>query len=67
MKINLNKEWSFIQNEIASSSNKGRGCKGRMLFEFQILLSALFYSEKQEEKLMLSYIYQKQKAQYLKI
>lgn len=66
MNINLNKEWDFVRNEI-TSSNKRRSCKGKMLFEFQILLSVLSQSDNQEEKRILFHIYQKQKAQYLNI
>lgn len=63
MSINLNKEWSFVQNEI-TSSNKGRSRKGRMLFELQILLMVLGWSKNPREREMLSLCYQKRKEQY---
>jgi len=65
MSINPNKEWNFVRKEIISS-NKGGTPKGRMLFEFQVLLFAFCKSKNLKEKLMLSSIFQERKSQYYK-
>jgi len=61
--LSINREWDFVANEI-TFSNKGGASKGKMLFEFQILLSALRKSQTSKEKQMLISIYKKQKGKY---
>ena len=61
--ITINSEWDFVTKEI-NASNKGGTEKGEMLFEFQILLSALAKIKNPREKQMLASIYQKQKTRY---
>ena len=61
--INSNKEWNFVRREI-TFSNKGGAKKGEMLFEFQVLLSALLRAKNPREKQILSSIYQKHKKRY---
>ena len=63
---NLNKEWDFIINEI-NVSNKGGTKKGKLLFEFQILLNALSKIKNKKEKQMLFSIYRKRKSLYKRI
>lgn len=59
----MNQEWDFVAKEIAYSK-KGGIKKGEMLFEFQILLSALCESRNLKEKRMLKSIYEIQKDKY---
>jgi len=66
MDISINREWNFVAKEI-TSSNKGGAQKGKMLFEFQILLSALYKSRDLKERWVLASIYKKQKEKYKKL
>lgn len=61
--INLNREWNFVTKE-TNASNKGGTEKGTILFEFQILLSALSKTINLEERQILTSIYQEQKDKY---
>ena len=61
--LSINHEWDFVAKEI-TSFNKGGTKKGEILFEFQILLSALGELRNLKEKRMLTSIYQKQKEKY---
>ena len=51
----INREWDFIAKE-TTFSNKSGTSKGKMLFEFQMLLSALRKSRTSKEKQMLMLI-----------
>ena len=64
--MNLNKEWDFVIKEI-NASNKGGTEKGKLLFEFQILLSALSRTKNPKEKHMLVLIFQGRKKRYKSI
>lgn len=61
--INLNREWNFVTKEI-NVSNKGGTEKGIILFELQILLSALSKIKNLKEKWILTSIYQERKNKY---
>jgi len=61
---NLNREWNFIVREI-NASNKGGTPKGKMLFEFQILLTAISGAKNSKEKHMLASIFEDHKGQYV--
>jgi len=60
----INKEWDFVTKEIHASNERGTE-KITILFEFQILLSAISRTKNQTEKRMLSSIYQKRKTKYI--
>lgn len=62
----INREWNFVTKEINASNNGGTE-KGVMLFEFQILLSALSKTKNPKEKQILTSIYQERKERYEKI
>jgi len=63
-KVNLDQEWDFIVREI-NTSNKGGTWKGQMLFEFQILLTAISGAKNSKEKHMLASIFEDHKGQYV--
>ena len=63
-KSNQNREWDFIVREI-NASNKGGTWKGKMLFEFQILLAAISRAKNSKEKHMLASIFKDCKRQYV--
>ncbi len=63
-KSNLNREWDFIVQEI-NAGNKGGTRKGKMLFEFKILLSSISKTKNSKEKRMLESIFEDRKRQYV--
>lgn len=61
--VNFKREWDFVIREI-NASNKGGTDKGRLLFEFQILLSVSSRTKNLKERQMLTSIYQERKERY---
>ena len=61
--FSINYEWDFVAKEIISYNKSGEN-KGKILFEFQVLLHALCNALNLEERRMLISVYRKQKEKY---
>jgi len=66
-KLNVNQEWSFLQKEIILTNRLDYSLKKRqMLFNFQMLLTALSSKNKREPEMLRSF-YLDYKDKYLNV